>query len=482
MRAEILVNRPSVRSQGHHGVKSKASRDFLIVMLLALIHLPLGVALYNTGSAGIAHPIFVFCFGLYLALKKKVNTGHVACVVAYIIGAEVLWRMASVPAPWEFGKYASAGIMLAAIFRSHRLEVPKLPLLYLGLLVPSCLIVIAETDLSRVSAALSFNMSGPVLLLVSAWFFYKTRISPSEFRRLLIAFTLPLLSVAMSALFYTVTAEDLSFTGESNFATSGGFGPNQVSSMLGLGVYVSAAGLLIFKKRSKFSVYFAFAALFFATLSVMTFSRGGMYNAVGGIFVLLIFGLRDVSSGLRRLAPAVILAALFVFFIYPMLNDFTGGALQERFEDTGTSQRSDIAWTDVEMFMDNPAFGVGVGASYAIREKYYHKAMAHTEFARMISEHGSFGLAAILVMLAFLIANLKRPNSTPGRAFIAGALTWACLFMMNAGMRLAAPAFIWGLSFITIVSLRPHLGRAVGRVMPRRKFEPSETVRAHLPT
>lgn len=444
-------------------VKSKVSRDFLIVMLLTFVHLPLGVTLYNTGSAGIVHPLLVFGFGMFLALKKSVKISHVACFAAYIIGAEVLWRMAGVPTPWEFGKYAAAAIMLAAIFRSHRYEVPKLPLLYLGLLVPSCLIALIETDLSRASTLLSFNMSGPVLLLVSSWFFFKVRISPSEFRRLLVAFVLPLLSVAMSALFYTVTAEDLSFTGESNFSTSGGFGPNQVSSMLGLGVYVSAAGFLIFKKRSKFSVYFAVTALFFATLSVMTFSRGGMYNAVGGIVILLIFGLSDVSTGLRRLVPAVILGALFVLFIYPVLNDFTGGALQERFEDTGTSQRSDIAWTDVEMFMDNPIFGVGVGASYAIREKYSHKAMAHTEFARMISEHGTFGLAAILVMLAFSIANLRRPNSTPGRAFIAGGLTWACLFMTNAGMRLAAPAFVWGLSFVTIVSLRPRFGSLIGK-------------------
>lgn len=470
MKAEALINRPLARSERGQKVESRTSREFLIVILLTCVHLPLGVALYNTGSAGIIHPVIVFGLGLYAASRKKVNNGHVICVAAYIIGAEVLWRMASVPTPWEFGKYGTIGVLLTAIFRSQRYEMPKLPLLYFILLVPSCLVTIAESSMSRSISTLSTNMSGPLLLLVSAWFFYKTRISPREFRRVLIAFMLPLFSVAMSALFYTVTAEDLSFNGESNLATSGGFGPNQVSSMLGLGVFAAAAGLLIFKKRSKFSIYFAASALLYAALSVMTFSRGGIYNAVGGIVVLLIFGMQDISVGLRRVVPVVIIGALFLLFIYPVLNDFTGGALQDRFEDTGTTQRGDIAYSDLQMFLENPLFGVGVGSSYFYRERFLHKALAHTEFTRMLSEHGSFGLAALAVMLAILIGNLKRPNSIHGRAFIAGGIVWACMYMTNAAMRLAAPGFMWGLSFITIVNIQPHLARVVRAAKDRRRI------------
>ena len=104
MKAEALINRPLARSERGQKVESRVSREFLIVVLLTCVHLPLGVALYNTGSAGIIHPVIVFGLGLYAASRKKVNNGHVICVAAYIIGAEVLWRMASVPTPWEFGK------------------------------------------------------------------------------------------------------------------------------------------------------------------------------------------------------------------------------------------------------------------------------------------------------------------------------------------------------------------------------------------
>lgn len=444
-------------------------------MGLTLIHLPLGVALYSTGTVGVLHPLLVFGIGLFFALRKKVNIGYVIYVVAYINGAEVLWRMAGVPAPWEFGKYASTVILLAAMYRTRHSEIPKVALLYLALLIPSCIIVLAQLDMSHVSSVLSFNMSGPLLLMISCWFFYKCRISPSQFRRLLFAFILPLLSVALAALFYTVTAEDLTFDGESNFTTSGGFGPNQVSAMLGLGVFVSVAGFLLFKKWSVYSLYFGVTALVFSALCVMTFSRGGMYNAVGGIVIMLIFGLRDFSAGLRRIAPAVIMGALFMFLIYPMLDDFTGGALQERFEDTGTTQRAEIATADIDIFMENPAFGIGVGNSYNERARFIHKAMSHTEFSRMVSEHGGFGLGAILAMLVMLIMNLTRPNSTPGKAFVAGMMTWACLFMMNSGMRLAAPSFIWGLGFVTIVSLRPNLASTFRSVKTRRFLqEPSQ--------
>lgn len=463
MKAATFINKPSGRPIKGQKAKRRDLREFLFVVLVTLIHIPLGVTLYNTGTAGIIHPLSILGLGLYIALRKRVNNGYVICVAAYIIGSEVLWRMASVPAPWEFAKYSITVILLAAIFRSQRYEIPKLPLLYFMLLVPSCLITIADSDMSRAISTLSSNMSGPLLLLVSAWFFHNIRIRPIEFRRVLIAFILPLFSIAMAALFYTVSAEELHFDGESNFATSGGFGPNQVSSMLGLGVFVAAAGLLLLKKHSKYKLYFTFSALVLAALSVMTFSRGGMYNALGGIVVLLIFGLRDIAAGLRRIVPALIVGALFLVFIYPVLNDFTGGALQERFEDTGTTQRGDIAYSDLQIFLENPAFGIGIGASYEYRARFYHKALAHTEFTRMIAEHGTFGLAALAVMLAILIGNLKRPNSIHGRAFVAGGIFWACLYMTNAAMRLAAPGFFWGMGFLTVANFQPYLAQAVRR-------------------
>ena len=134
-------------------------------------------------------------------------------------------------------------------------------------------------------------MSGPFLLLVSCWFFSFVSPTPLQLRRIFFAIVVPLLSVAFATLFYTVTADQIQFTGESNFATSGGFGPNQVSSLLGLGAFAALFCFIAFRNGARYKLYTLLAALFFAAQSVMTFSCGGMYNTAGAIVVVAILEL-----------------------------------------------------------------------------------------------------------------------------------------------------------------------------------------------
>jgi len=465
MNAELSVNSP-LGQKAIEVLNQRTSREFRIIALVSIIHLPLGLVLYNAGQLAILHPAIVFAFGVYLATKKKVALSIVVLVVSYIVGAEVLWRMAKIPIYWESGKYMSASIMIIALLVRRRLRIPPVAAVYFLLLLPSCFLILAGSNFSRISEILSFTMSGPFLFLICCWFFQSTGLRPFEFKRLLIVAMLPLLSVALTTLFYTVANEDLQFTGESNLATSGGFGPNQVSSMLGLGVFLSLAGLILFEKRSRFSIYFAVSALFMAALSVMTFSRGGIYNAIGAVLVLILFQSRNISTSLKRVAPLFVLAAIFLLVIFPYLNSFTGGALEERFDDTGTTNRWEILEADIQVFLENPLFGVGVGESREARKRLLEfGAVSHTEFSRLLSEHGAFGLGALAALAIMVFTNLRRPNSTPGKAFIAGAIAWSFFFMMNAGMRLAAPSFMLGLAFVTIGSMRPNLARAVERNM-----------------
>ena len=88
------------------------------------------------------------------------------------------------------------------------------------------------------------------------------------------------------------------------------------------------------------------------------------------------------------------------------------------------------------------------------RRLYGYGAATHTEFSRLISEHGSFGLIALFSLIAMVIINFRRQRTTLGRALVVGVSVWCVLFMINAGMRLAAPSFLWGLTFITIVNYR----------------------------
>jgi len=434
-------------------VRVHASREFKLVLLLTLVHIPLGLLLYNAGSLAILHPAAAFFVGLKWAFKKQVALGQVALAAGYIVGSEVLWRMAQIPVFWEFGKYGSIAVMTVALVRRSGFQIPKLPLIYFIALIPGCILTFIEFDLGGARSILSSNLSGPLLLVVSCLFFSNTKLSLPMLSRLCFAVLIPLISVACVTLFYTVTIEDISFTGESNLSTSGGFGPNQVSSMLGLGAYISLICLVLFKNTTKIKVYFALAALLCTTQSVMTFSRGGMYNAAGAILLVALWEFRNPAEAWKRFAPVLISLIVFIAFIFPILNNFTGGSLQERFEDTGTSARSEIVESDLAIFLENPLFGVGVGGAYDRREEYLdRKAMTHTEFSRLLSEHGMFGMVAFLSLIAMAVYNVKRQRSNLGRAFVIGAAAWCVLFMINAGMRLAAPSFIWGLTFVTIIS------------------------------
>jgi hypothetical protein len=421
-------------------------------VVLTLLHVPLGIALYNVGTFGILHPIAAFLVGLKWAIRKDIPLGQVALAGGYIIGAEVLWRMAGIPVFWEFGKYSTAIIMLVALVRRTAIKIPHLPLVYLMALLPSCVLTLILVGMSSGKEILSSNMSGPALLVVSALFFANTSLSLVELRRLCVAIVIPLVSVGCGALFYTVSTEEIYFTGESNLVTSGGFGPNQVSGMLGLGAFVAVLCLIILKNNVGYKFYFALAALLCAGQGVMTFSRGGMYNALGAILMVSLWEFRQPSKAWARLAPLVFAAVLFVALVFPALNSFTGGALEDRYGDVGTAKREELAEADVQIFYENPALGVGVGMAYDYREQFLgYKGMSHTEFSRLLSEHGIFGILAIISLVAMAVINIRQQRSAVGKAFIIGASTWCVLFMLNSGMRLAGPSFMWGLTFATVI-------------------------------
>ena len=146
--------------------------------------------------------------------------------------------------------------------------------------------------------------------------------------------------------------------------------------------------------------------------------------------------------------------------VFPFLNEFTGGKLLERFEDREATNRYELVESDLQIFSENPIFGVGVGESAVERTKVFGAEVAsHTEFARVVSEHGLFGVFALLALGLTLVFNITRQSSGEGKAMVAGMFVWSGIFMLNAGMRLAAPAFILGLSFVTVTHLQKRKKR-----------------------
>jgi O-antigen ligase len=262
----------------------------------------------------------------------------------------------------------------------------------------------------------------------------------------------PLIGLSSLVLYCTVTATTLEFAARlANLTTSGGFGPNQVSAMFGLGTVLAFLILVNKTATLKLKCLMFCVMLPFATQSALTFSRTGVYLAVGAILLGSFYLWRDRRMRFKLglvLAFSILLATLFVI---PFLNHFTGGVLSERFSDTDPTGRDLIFKADLYTFVHHPLFGVGIGMAATYRTIYFSRAIeAHTEFSRLLAEHGVFGLFA-LVLLLWMAWTALRQAQTPGaKAIVATAIGWSFLFMATTGMRLLAPSFLFGLAFARI--------------------------------
>jgi hypothetical protein len=108
---------------------------------------------------------------------------------------------------------------------------------------------------------------------------------------------------------------------------------------------------------------------------------------------------------------------------------------------------------DLEIFLDNVIIGVGPGISAEMRADYGYGSVvaSHSEFTRILAEHGLFGLLGLcsLVILSYReFLNHKKEEKYILTCFTSMAI----LTMLHSAMRLAMPGFIFGFGFIKLIS------------------------------
>jgi O-antigen ligase len=416
-------------------------------------HVLLALLMDRYRIVGSLHALATLMVGLWFAVWSRRSIEQVAYIGAYITGSEVLWRMSEAAVFWEMGKYATTAIFLAAILRSRNWKAPSLPFIYFLLLLPSVALTLMKEDLSDARLMISGNMSGPLSLMISAWFFSRLTLSIAQLRRLFLVAIGPTIGVAAIAASSTITTSDIAFGNESNFITSGGFGPNQVSAALGLGALLALLYLLTDKGSWIVRVLMVCVTLGLAIQSALTFSRGGLYTAAGGAAVAVVYLSKDARARVKILVLSAVLLVIAIFVLLPNLDAFTGGALSARFQNTSSTGREQIAQADLHIWNENPFFGVGPGESKIEHALYYRRIATHTEYTRLLAEHGLFGLAAglmLFLMAAQRFVSIRRINNIRAKALLGPMVIWSLLYMVDKAMRLVAPSFAFGLCFITI--------------------------------
>ncbi|MDX1664354.1 MAG: O-antigen ligase family protein [Candidatus Promineifilaceae bacterium] len=407
----------------------------IIIFGFIMLHIPLALTMRNMPVISPLHQVLTLGLGLWW-LWTEATPRRVIYTIGYITGAEFLWRGLLTSLVWEFSKYAVILLVVSALFRFRRLgAADKRPAVYFLLLVPA-ISMLPGFD----RGAISYNLAGPLALAVATMFFSTVSLTREEFLRLLVAIIAPVVA------FGTIAAQAL--FQESGFSVGWveQFGGNQVSSILGLGAMAAIFYAFAERRRRSVAVLMALIALVLLGEAVLSFSRGGVWTTVGAILAGLFFLIRERRFQLTVLALTVAVAAAAYFFILPAIDDYTGGRVVPRFQDFDTTGRDELVLSDLRIFMDYPFTGVGPGQTRPYHARLQIGAtLTHTEYSRLLSEHGLLGLLALLLLAWMAAERLFKPVPHEERGYRVGFTMWGLLFMAWAATRLVAPSFAFAL-------------------------------------
>lgn len=407
---------------------------------------------------------FLASIGIFLFyLFKNGNKNNEALfAAAYITGAEVFFRMtdASPIAIYEAGKYGVIGFILLGLFFSGTSRKSGPYWLYLLLLVPG--IVYASSTLgydTNFRKAIIFNLSGPFCLGIAALYCVDRKITRKQLQYVIWSLLMPTIAMGVYLFFYTPDTRDVLTGTGSNFAASGGFGPNQVSTAIGIGMFCLVVQLFT---NSKNVILLAVNLGLLSLLTyrgIVTFSRGGVLTAliISVAFILFYFKAANIKTKKRVIGPILFLV-LTASFTYVLTSVRTSGLIDKRYankdaagrvkEDLSTG-RGELISSELEAFFKYPLTGIGVGKIKEYREEAQGiSAASHNELSRMLSEHGISGLIALLILgiypLIFRLTNRRN-------FLFFSMLGFWFLTINHSSMRIAAPAFIYALCLLNIV-------------------------------
>jgi O-Antigen ligase len=430
-----------------------------ILTLLALAQVGLALAMLVVPVLGLAQGAGLLLLGLYAIARR--NPTMLTCVCAYLVGCEVLWRQVRAPSYYLMAPYTLIILSgLALLLLVGRIgKDARLALLFVALLLPSMVNTVRVAG-GGSRELIAFALSGPIALAAFVAFTSQMRATREAYRRILWAVTLSAigpLTIAVTTIRLVLADHgSIAFSTQSNSITSGGFGPVQVSAVLGVGV-LTAILLTMLEKDRSVRIVAALLGTAFAVQSLLTFSRGGMAATAIAVGALAVSQARNRRIRNRLIAVVALALAIGYFVVIPWLVDFTGGAFEDRFTDT-SSGRTELAANDFEIFERNPIFGVGPGMTKFQRLTYEicqlrsdqcrEEASSHTELTRLLGEHGVPGIAAAIVLGVLAFRALRRARTH--QPFAVAFIFWTVAQMFYANLRVVAVPFAFGLAFLTI--------------------------------
>jgi hypothetical protein len=428
---------------------------------LIIMHLLLGLVMYAVEPFRRVY-FFVlvgyWIFSIVVAIpSKKTYTVLLAC--SYMIGAEVLLRTTGATLFYEISKYTVILFILMGVFYNGVKGGAWPYFVYLIILVPSVLVASGKLGIEiNFRSSIAFVLSGPVCLGMSALYFYDRPIKSSELYDALAFMSFPIVSLMVYLFLYTPSIKDVLTGTGSNTALSGGFGPNQTATILGLGIFCFTVRFFL-KSPTLFLKLLNGGLLgLIAFRGIVTFSRGGMFTAILmiGAFFVVLYG-RSAFKIQQRLIGTFVLFVLLGVATWVSSANQTEGLIEKRYanEDAAGREKEDLSTGRVALFLgelegffNNPFLGVGANGMKQERLDATGLIIAsHNELSRLLSEHGIFGVLALLILIFKPLSyRAERHNNVLFYSFL---IFWFATINHSA-MRLAAPGFVYALALLRI--------------------------------
>lgn len=426
-----------------------------------LLHAGLGLVFLALPVLSKLYATLFILFAFLMVIKTKNKNNEVLMICAYLAGSDVFFRMTHGVFLYEQTKYLIILFMIFGMLYKHLSGKALTYLLYLLLLVPGIFysafnVLDYDAEFRKIIA---FNLSGPFTLGICAIYCVDRKVTFQQMKRILLWLLLPIISMTIYVTFYNVEVSTTFTNTASNFAVSGGYGPNQVSVVLGVGMLVLVIRYFTDSTTILSKVVNLTLLGYMSYRALITFSRGGVLTAIAAVIIfiglLLLFtkGKTKIST-IRQLTVFGVL----LFGIWGYSNIVSNGLLEKRYNNQDAlgrekqdalGGREELMGYEIQAFKENPIFGLGVGNNKFYREKTANiEAASHNEITRLLAEHGLFGILAFLILFFYpLYRFLNEHKNLFAMSFF---VIWFLTINHNA-TRIAMPSFIYGLAVLTIV-------------------------------
>jgi peptidoglycan/LPS O-acetylase OafA/YrhL len=230
--------------------------------------------------------------------------------------------------PWEASKYILLLISLIFVFKLKNKR-NILSIFLILLLLPAVIFSIFNNfNFDH----FVFNFLGSFVLSLLIYNFQGLKIGKEDFIIILRILWLNCVSVISFITIKTPELSDVEYKLAANFETSGGFGSNQISTIMGIGLFLSGYAWFKNLKFSGIRLLDGFILIAFAVRGLLTFSRGGMFVAVMALVIFFIFEILGKSPNKIRNIFFLFTIVIIGIIGFNYVDDITGGNLALRYQ------------------------------------------------------------------------------------------------------------------------------------------------------